>query len=69
MCSELRNLARFRDPADSSPHFSDVWANAQQSRTAFFRWFVSAAWQRFRDAKDDDQNRYHPRWSRAGGRQ
>ena len=51
MCSELRNFARFRDPTDSSPHFGDVWTDAQRSRSAFIQWFVSAVWQRFSDTK------------------
>jgi hypothetical protein len=67
MYSELRNFARFRDTTDSSPHFSDVWTDAQRSRSAFIQWFVFGVWQRFIDAKDDDQNRYYPRWSRLGG--
>jgi hypothetical protein len=69
MCSELRNFVRFRDSTDSSPHFSDVWANAQRSRTAFIRSFISAAWQRFSDAEYDDRNRYYTPWSRYRGRQ
>jgi hypothetical protein len=31
-------------PDQASPHFSDIWTDAQHSRTAFIRSYVRAAW-------------------------
>jgi hypothetical protein len=32
-------------PTRTGPHFSDIWTNAQHSRTAFVRSLFGAAWQ------------------------
>jgi hypothetical protein len=32
-------------PTRIGPHFSDIWTDAQHSRTAFFQSFFGAAWQ------------------------
>ena len=48
-------MLREESPTDTGPYFSDVWANAQRSRTAFIRSFFWPVWQRFSDAKYDDR--------------
>jgi hypothetical protein len=54
----VRVMRKQDNPPDSGTHFSDIWTNAQLSRSAFVGAFLRNAWRRLfaSAARDDEQS-------------